>query len=201
VPAIASSIKAVVRQPGAQLVPDMVFSLFLNVVDRSNLIGVSIDRQLIADHPESIRKTLSKQLCEAWNWVLANGALRDILPPVPAKPSALVPLAIASTNGKRCFRPFAIGWAAIRHELRPAGPGPSENFSLADLAHYRIAALELVDAIQCVSFHTPFLPKLHLTRGQLIDSEAACYPETRAWTQAGFDQRPGAQGIVLGLQA
>jgi len=29
------------------------------------------------------------------------------------------------------------------------------------------------DAIQCVSFHTHFLPKLHLTRGQLIDSEAA----------------------------
>ena len=43
-----------------------------------------------------------------------------------------------------------------------------------------------------------FLPKLHLTRGQLIDSEAACYAETRAWAQASFDQRPSAQGIVWG---
>jgi hypothetical protein len=36
-------------------------------------------RQLIADHPESSRKTLSKQLCVAWNWVQANGALRDMV--------------------------------------------------------------------------------------------------------------------------
>ena len=33
-------------------------------------------RQLIADHPELSRRGLSKQLCEAWNWVQANGALR-----------------------------------------------------------------------------------------------------------------------------
>ncbi len=75
---------------------------------------------------------------------------------------------------------------------------PPGVFSLADLAHYRIAALKLDDAIQCVSFHTPFPPKLYLTRGQLIDSEAACYPEARAWAQAAFDQRPSAQGIVWG---
>ncbi len=36
-------------------------------------------RQLIANHPESSRRALSKQLCEAWNWVQANGALRDMV--------------------------------------------------------------------------------------------------------------------------
>jgi hypothetical protein len=36
-------------------------------------------RQLIADHPELSRRGLSKQLCEAWNWVQANGALRDMV--------------------------------------------------------------------------------------------------------------------------
>jgi len=36
-------------------------------------------RALIAEHPEASRWGLSKKLCEAWNWVQANGALRDMV--------------------------------------------------------------------------------------------------------------------------
>ena len=36
-------------------------------------------RNLIAEHPNVSRWGLSKKLCEAWNWVQANGALRDML--------------------------------------------------------------------------------------------------------------------------
>ena len=36
-------------------------------------------RKLIAEHPGLSRWALSKKLCEAWNWVQANGALRDML--------------------------------------------------------------------------------------------------------------------------
>jgi len=36
-------------------------------------------RKLIADHPGASRKALSRKLCEAWNWVQANGALRDMV--------------------------------------------------------------------------------------------------------------------------
>ena len=36
-------------------------------------------RKLIADHPYTSRKALSRKLCEAWNWVQANGALRDMV--------------------------------------------------------------------------------------------------------------------------
>jgi hypothetical protein len=36
-------------------------------------------RQLIADHPGSSRRNLSKKLCEAWDWRQANGALRDMV--------------------------------------------------------------------------------------------------------------------------
>src|SRR5580765_7693559 len=36
-------------------------------------------RRLIAEHPGSSRRDLSKKLCEAWNWVQANGALRDMV--------------------------------------------------------------------------------------------------------------------------
>jgi hypothetical protein len=36
-------------------------------------------RKLIADHPDSSRRNLSERLCEAWNWVQANGALRAMV--------------------------------------------------------------------------------------------------------------------------
>ena len=36
-------------------------------------------RNLITEYPGSSRRDLSKKLCEAWNWVQANGALRDMV--------------------------------------------------------------------------------------------------------------------------
>src|ERR1700691_3114526 len=36
-------------------------------------------RQLIQDRPELSRWKLSRQLCEAWQWKQANGALRDVV--------------------------------------------------------------------------------------------------------------------------
>jgi len=36
-------------------------------------------RQLIAEHPGASRRLLSRQLCEAWNWVQANGSPRDMV--------------------------------------------------------------------------------------------------------------------------
>ena len=36
-------------------------------------------RKLIQDHPELSRWKLSRQLCEAWQWKQANGALRDMV--------------------------------------------------------------------------------------------------------------------------
>ncbi len=36
-------------------------------------------QELIGAHPEASRRALSKKLCEAWNWVQPNGALRDMV--------------------------------------------------------------------------------------------------------------------------
>src|SRR5260370_17757361 len=36
-------------------------------------------RNLIAEHPRASRRELSYLLCAAWNWVQANGALRDMV--------------------------------------------------------------------------------------------------------------------------
>jgi hypothetical protein len=43
------------------------------VITNEDLIFI---RKLIANHPDSSRRNLSERLCEAWNWVQANGALR-----------------------------------------------------------------------------------------------------------------------------
>jgi len=40
---------------------------------------VAFIRALIAEHPAASRRELSKKLCTAWNWVQANGALRDMV--------------------------------------------------------------------------------------------------------------------------
>ena len=40
---------------------------------------VAFIRKLITEHPRSSRRDLSKRLCHAWNWVQANGALRDMV--------------------------------------------------------------------------------------------------------------------------
>lgn len=40
---------------------------------------IAFIRQLIVDHPQLSRWKLSRQLCEAWQWKQANGALRDMV--------------------------------------------------------------------------------------------------------------------------
>jgi hypothetical protein len=40
---------------------------------------IAFIRELIAKHPGASRRQLSVKLCQAWNWVQANGALRDMV--------------------------------------------------------------------------------------------------------------------------
>jgi hypothetical protein len=46
------------------------------VITREDILYI---RELIAAHPRASRRTLSKRLCEAWQWKQANGALRDMV--------------------------------------------------------------------------------------------------------------------------
>lgn len=75
---------------------------------------------------------------------------------------------------------------------------PAGQFDVSELQHYHLAQVKLPDPLDCVSFHTPYLPALGLTRAQLIDSPSACYAETRLWAEAAFQQQPSAQGIAYG---
>ena len=40
---------------------------------------IAFIRQLISDRPELSRWKLSRELCQAWQWKQANGALRDMV--------------------------------------------------------------------------------------------------------------------------
>ena len=40
---------------------------------------VAFIKRMIAENPGDSRRVLSKKLCEAWNWVQPNGALRDMV--------------------------------------------------------------------------------------------------------------------------
>lgn len=66
------------------------------------------------------------------------------------------------------------------------------------LQHFHLVTLAMDYPLEAVTFHTPFLPQLHLTRTLLIESLAACYPQTAAWAEAAFQQRPGAAAIKYG---
>jgi hypothetical protein len=46
------------------------------VITEDDLVFI---REFITEHPGSSRRDLSKRLCQAWNWVQANGALRDMV--------------------------------------------------------------------------------------------------------------------------
>ena len=45
----------------------------------ANSDEVEFIKKLIDDNPNDSRRRLSKKLCEAWNWVQSNGALRDMV--------------------------------------------------------------------------------------------------------------------------
>jgi len=57
-------------------VMETVLSYRHRAVTNSDVIFI---RNLISEHPGSSRRDLSKKLCQAWNWVQANGALRDMV--------------------------------------------------------------------------------------------------------------------------
>jgi len=55
---------------------DVVFSYRGRRLTESDLGQI---RALIVDNPQASRRTLSKQLCELWQWRQPNGALRDMV--------------------------------------------------------------------------------------------------------------------------
>ena len=89
----------------------------------------------------------------------------------------------------------AVYMESVLHNVSLSLPGV---FETASLRHFQLVKLQLETSLDFVSFHTLDLPRLKLTRAQLIDSLTDCYPETRAWSQAAHLQRPASQAIGYG---
>lgn len=91
--------------------------------------------------------------------------------------------------------PEAAYMESVLHDVPLAPPG---MFEVASLKHFHLVKLRLHPALRYVSFHTPFLPRLGITRAQLIDSLPALYPHTRRWSQAAYLQCADAQAVGYG---
>ncbi|HEY9026027.1 MAG TPA: RES family NAD+ phosphorylase [Burkholderiaceae bacterium] len=84
---------------------------------------------------------------------------------------------------------------SVLHNVSLSPPGV---FETASLRHFHLVKLQFETSLDFVSLHTLDLPRLRLTRAQLIDSLTDCYPETRAWSQAAHLQRPASQAVGYG---
>jgi hypothetical protein len=84
---------------------------------------------------------------------------------------------------------------SVLHEIPLSPPG---SFDVSELQYYQLAQVTLPEPLNFVSFHTPYLPQLGLTRAELIDSLSACYPETRPWAEATYQQQPTSQAVGYG---
>jgi len=89
----------------------------------------------------------------------------------------------------------AVYMESVLHDVSLSPPGV---FETASLRCYHLVKLQLEASLDFVSFHTLDLPRLKLSRAQLIDSLTDCYPQTRAWAQAAHLQRPTSQAVGYG---
>jgi len=84
---------------------------------------------------------------------------------------------------------------SILHDVSLAMPHP---FRMGRLHHFHLATIKLTAPLPAVSFHTPFLEALKLSRTQLIESLPAYYDQTSRWSEAAYAQVSNAAAIMYG---
>jgi hypothetical protein len=84
---------------------------------------------------------------------------------------------------------------SILHDVSLAMPQP---FRMSRLHHFHLATIKLPAPLPAVSFHTPFLEALQLSRTQLIESLPAYYDRTSQWSEAAYAQVTNAAAIMYG---
>jgi hypothetical protein len=97
-----------------------------------------------------------------------------------------------------CYIASTLECAVMESVLHDVPLYPAGTFELDRLRHFHVVRLQIPYDLKFVSFHTSYLPKMAISRADLVDSPAEDYPRTRAWAQAAFLQRPTAQGIGYG---
>lgn len=84
---------------------------------------------------------------------------------------------------------------SVLHDVSLAAPQP---FRMSRLHRFHLATIELTQPLPAVSFHSPFLEALKLSRTQLIESLPAYYDRTREWSEAVYVQEANAAAIMYG---
>jgi hypothetical protein len=84
---------------------------------------------------------------------------------------------------------------SVLHDVPLHPPG---TFELDRLRYFHVVQLHIPYDLKFVNFHTPYLPKMAISRADLVDSLPEDYPRTRAWAQAAYLQQPTAQAIGYG---
>lgn len=128
-------------------------------------------------HPE----TWAGSFAEGWGDTRFAPVLNEAGLPVPT-------YYVAST-------PEAAYMESILHDMPLSPPG---IFEVAALRYFHLVRLRLPSSLRYVSFHTPYLPRLGVTRSALIDSLPGCYARTRRWSQAAYLQCADAQALGYG---
>lgn len=84
---------------------------------------------------------------------------------------------------------------SVLHDVSLAMP---QAFRMSRLHHFHLATIKLTAPLPAVSFHTPFLEALKLSRTQLIESLPAYYDQTSQWSEAAYAQVSNAAAIMYG---
>jgi len=85
-------------------------------------------------------------------------------------------------------------YETIFHDLDPAQP--FKTYPLGKLADVRCSVLRVTRPLALRSFLAPDLMKLGVARGQLIDTPARAFPDTRRWSAALHRKDAATQGMV-----
>lgn len=84
---------------------------------------------------------------------------------------------------------------SVLHDVSLSAPQP---FRINRLHKFHLAKIALTSSLSAVSFHTPFLGALKLSRMQLIESLPAFYGQTSKWAEAAYAQKPDSAAIMYG---
>jgi hypothetical protein len=84
---------------------------------------------------------------------------------------------------------------SILHDVSLRTPSA---FRMSRLNNFHLATIKIHEPLEAVSFHTPFLEQLDLSRTQLIESLPAYYDRTSKWSEAAYVQKTQVAAIMYG---
>jgi hypothetical protein len=109
--------------------------------------------------------------------------------------SRFAPIHLSGSAAHTYYAASTLDCALLESVLHDIDLDHPSFFDLTLLKNYRVAKLRMHGSIQYVSFHSHDLPRLGLSRRQLIEALPEDHGLTRAWAQAALEQRAAAQAI------